>query len=73
MTVVRVIDIFEDPEGWFRQVREEYACHAQKGIDAYRRERRYCLFNIRQLRRVQGVQKSLYHQHALAGLRQLGI
>ena len=60
------------PQVDFRAVREEYACYAQRGIEAYRKERRYVLHCIRSNHRI-GVQKSLYYQHALAGLRQLGI
>lgn len=56
----------------FRKVREDYACHGQKGPVAYRRERRWVLQRIADNRRI-GVQKSLYYQHALAGLRQLGL
>jgi len=56
----------------FKAVREQYACHAQRGKEAYRRERRFVLHCIRSNHRI-GVPKSLYYQHALAGLRQLGI
>lgn len=56
----------------FREVREQYACYAQKGKEAYRKERRYVLYCIRSNHRL-GVRKSVYYQHALAGLRQLGI
>lgn len=61
------------PEIDFRKVREEYACHAQRGKAAYRRERRFVLDCIRSNRRLHGVRRSRYYQHALAGLRQLGI
>ena len=56
----------------FMKVREEYACHAQRGIEAYRKERRYVLHCIKSNYRLHG-HKSLYYQHALCGLRQLGI
>lgn len=56
----------------FKEVRETYACYAQKGREQYRRERRFVLSCIRSNHRI-GVRKSIYYQHALAGLRQLGI
>lgn len=57
----------------FHAVRITYACYAQKGLAAYRKERRYVLNLIRIKRKVHGARRSRYYQHALAGLRQLGI
>lgn len=56
----------------FKAVREEYACYAQKGKEAYRKERKYVLYQCKWTRRNKGC-ASRYYQHALAGLRQLGI
>lgn len=56
----------------FMKVRETYAQYAQKGKAAYRKERKFVLHCIRSNHRI-GVPKSIYYQHALAGLRQLGI
>ena len=65
-------DIDNLPTVDFKQVRELYAQYAQKGKAAYLKERRFVLHCIRSNHRI-GVAKSLYYQHALAGLRQLGI
>lgn len=56
----------------FKAVRLDYASYAQRGIERYRRERRYVLQNIRSNHHL-GVRKSLYYQNALAGLRFLGL